>query len=291
MAGQLISDISDDQCEIKLQRKVDFHGNILRFYGITKEITGNSIHSIQYSFVLEYADSGTLKTYLEKHFNELNWHDKYQLALQLTSAVTCLHEFDIIHCDLKHGPNERPNMQDVFSALTSIVSSEQNNVDDQLEEYEITSDSSKGTMDLNNELILNHGLDYLNDIKLKANLNTQERLNSSSILIRSRKSSFNSFDSISIINDIDDTGWFIWGIVRATLKNTDELFALKSFNNDEATLCEVVREFDQMNMNKYILVLEYADNGTLDTYLNEHFNELSWNDKLNLALQLASALS
>lgn len=46
-----------------------------------------------------------------------------------------------------------------------------------------------------------------------------------------------------------------------------------------------------MNMNKYILVLEYADNGTLDTYLNEHFNELSWNDKLSLALQLASAVS
>jgi serine/threonine protein kinase len=44
-------------------------------------------------------------------------------------------------------------------------------------------------------------------------------------------------------------------------------------------------------MNKYVLVLEYADSGTLDTYLNEHFNQLSWNYKLNLALQLANAVS
>ena len=44
-------------------------------------------------------------------------------------------------------------------------------------------------------------------------------------------------------------------------------------------------------MNKYVLVLEYADSGTLDTYLHEHFNELNWNDKLNLALQLASVVS
>ncbi len=33
--------------------------------------------------------------------------------------------------------------------------------------------------------------------------------------------------------------------------------------------------------------MEYADNGTLQKYLKENFNNLTWNDKLNLALQLA----
>ena len=54
----------------------------------------------KYSLVLEYADSGTLNKYLEDHFRELNRNDKCNLALQLASAVECLHEFDIIHRDL-----------------------------------------------------------------------------------------------------------------------------------------------------------------------------------------------
>ena len=51
-------------------------------------------------FSLEYADNGTLNAYLNKHFNDLDWNDKYQLALQLASAVECIHNCDIIHRDL-----------------------------------------------------------------------------------------------------------------------------------------------------------------------------------------------
>ena len=54
----------------------------------------------EYSLVLEYADSGTLNDYLNKHFSELNWDDKYQLAIQLSNAVEFLHEANIIHRDL-----------------------------------------------------------------------------------------------------------------------------------------------------------------------------------------------
>jgi len=49
---------------------------------------------------MEYADSGTLRNYLKKHFNDLNWDDKYNLACQLTGAVLCLHEERIVHRDL-----------------------------------------------------------------------------------------------------------------------------------------------------------------------------------------------
>lgn len=55
---------------------------------------------IQYSLVLEYADSGTLETYLCNHFNELDWNNKYNLAFQLTKAVKWMHDNDIIHRDL-----------------------------------------------------------------------------------------------------------------------------------------------------------------------------------------------
>jgi serine/threonine protein kinase len=43
-------------------------------------------------------------------------------------------------------------------------------------------------------------------------------------------------------------------------------------------------------MKNYSLVLEYADNGTLNAYLNNYFNELNWDDKLRLAFQLANAV-
>ena len=61
----------------------------------------DTIHQmIKYILVLEYADSGTLSTYLSRHFNELEWNDKYHLAFQLASAVAFIHECDIIHRDL-----------------------------------------------------------------------------------------------------------------------------------------------------------------------------------------------
>jgi hypothetical protein len=41
-----------------------------------------------------------MKTYLQHHFSDLEWGDKYQLAFQLASAVAYIHEYNIIHCDL-----------------------------------------------------------------------------------------------------------------------------------------------------------------------------------------------
>ncbi|PKY42953.1 kinase-like protein, partial [Rhizophagus irregularis] len=85
--------------ELRLLRRVDDHENIISFYGITK--LENTTHQTNnYSLVLEFANNGTLNTYLNKHFNELKWNDKYRLAFQLASAVEFLHEKDIIHRDL-----------------------------------------------------------------------------------------------------------------------------------------------------------------------------------------------
>ena len=37
--------------------------------------------------------------------------------------------------------------------------------------------------------------------------------------------------------------------------------------------------------------MEYADSGTLRNYLSERYENLTWNDKLNLAFQLTNAVS
>jgi len=49
---------------------------------------------------MEYADGGTLRSYLKEQFDNLTWDNKFDLALQLAHAVSCLHIEGIIHCDL-----------------------------------------------------------------------------------------------------------------------------------------------------------------------------------------------
>ena len=45
-----------------------------------------------------------------------------------------------------------------------------------------------------------------------------------------------------------------------------------------------------MKSNEYILVLEYANGGTLRDHLKSNFEKLEWNDKLNLAQQIVKAI-
>ncbi|RIA94295.1 kinase-like domain-containing protein [Glomus cerebriforme] len=84
--------------ELELHREVDYHKNIIRFFGITyKEKIGQSK---KYLLVMEYADSDTLRNYLKENFNKLTWEDKYKLAHQLSCAISCLHKEGIVHRDL-----------------------------------------------------------------------------------------------------------------------------------------------------------------------------------------------
>ncbi|CAB4438330.1 unnamed protein product [Rhizophagus irregularis] len=83
--------------ELKIQRQVDFHDNIIRYYGITKLESEN--HN-NYGLVMEYADGGTLRSYLKENFNKLTWDDKYNMAYQLSCVVSCLHNERIVHRDL-----------------------------------------------------------------------------------------------------------------------------------------------------------------------------------------------
>ncbi|PKK76715.1 kinase-like protein [Rhizophagus irregularis] len=87
--------------ELKLHRVVGFHENILHVYGVT---TYDEDRNDQYLLVLEYADGGTLQNYLKENFLDLTWSDKLNLALQLSYAVSCLHDEEIIHLDL-HSKN------------------------------------------------------------------------------------------------------------------------------------------------------------------------------------------
>ncbi|CAB4440457.1 unnamed protein product [Rhizophagus irregularis] len=84
--------------ELKLQHEIDFHENIIRFYGITTENQSNN--SKKYFLVMEYANNGTLRNYLNGCFKNLTWNDKLNLAFQLANAISFLHDEGIVHRDL-----------------------------------------------------------------------------------------------------------------------------------------------------------------------------------------------
>nr|CAG8604291.1 1438_t:CDS:2 [Entrophospora candida] len=73
--------------EAKQHLKVEFHSNILRFYGITKE---------------KYANNGNLCDYLKTNFNIMDWNTKLKFAKQIVNAHPeniLIHNGDIKICD------------------------------------------------------------------------------------------------------------------------------------------------------------------------------------------------
>ncbi|CAB5335477.1 unnamed protein product [Rhizophagus irregularis] len=87
--------------ELKAQRDVDFHNNIIKFHGITVSEKENKTK--KYLLVLQFANGGSLRNYLKENFDMLSWRNKINLAYQLAGAVSCLHDEGIIHRDLHSG--------------------------------------------------------------------------------------------------------------------------------------------------------------------------------------------
>ncbi|UZO10016.1 uncharacterized protein OCT59_001614 [Rhizophagus irregularis] len=83
--------------ELNLLHEIGSHPNINGLLGITKGPK-------DYILVLEYANDGNLKDYLEEKFATLNWNDKIKMALDITSGLKFLHSKEIIHRDL-HSKN------------------------------------------------------------------------------------------------------------------------------------------------------------------------------------------
>ncbi|EXX70783.1 uncharacterized protein OCT59_019174 [Rhizophagus irregularis] len=88
------NDLNEFINKLKALRMVYFHSNINRFFGITKDSNEN------YFSVFEYANKGSLRSYLKNKFNELQWNDKVRMALDISHGLMCLHSKKIVHSDL-----------------------------------------------------------------------------------------------------------------------------------------------------------------------------------------------
>ncbi|CAG8738502.1 15917_t:CDS:2, partial [Cetraspora pellucida] len=84
--------------EIKQHMEVNNHENIVKFLGVSDNDSGN------YMIVMQYANGGTLRKYLEDKISENNfkilWTELIQIAEQIIFGLQHLHDNNVVHGDL-----------------------------------------------------------------------------------------------------------------------------------------------------------------------------------------------
>ncbi|RGB24795.1 kinase-like domain-containing protein [Rhizophagus diaphanus] len=84
--------------EIALHYKVNLSKCIIKFYGITQDP-----ETQDYIMVLDYAENGSLRNYLDTSHNELSWIDKINYLHSIAHGLKDIHENELIHRDLHIG--------------------------------------------------------------------------------------------------------------------------------------------------------------------------------------------
>ncbi|GBB84956.1 hypothetical protein RclHR1_11540006 [Rhizophagus clarus] len=83
--------------EIMLHHKVNYRA-IIGLYGITRDPKTKN-----YIMVLDYAENGNLRDYLNQNYNKLDWRVKITYLLDIASGLEHIHENELIHRDLHIG--------------------------------------------------------------------------------------------------------------------------------------------------------------------------------------------
>src|SRR5207247_300600 len=68
-------------------------------YGVTQDPETN-----EYIIVMQYANNGSLLSYLDQNINKLTWKMKLQHLRDIGSYLHVIHRVGSVHCDL-HGGN------------------------------------------------------------------------------------------------------------------------------------------------------------------------------------------
>ncbi|RHZ77120.1 hypothetical protein Glove_185g27 [Diversispora epigaea] len=212
----------------------------------------------------------------------------------------------------KRDPNQRPTIKNIFDSLENInlenIYNDSNDYQDiQLEAYinnpsqDLMNVFSKDSVSISSSSTASNWWEVTESptTSLSTTLNSNNVTKDNQII----KYNYNDFKNLKII------GKGTFGIIySATLMDEKRTVALKSvvvvtvelFVNElkqylRASSHENIIGFygisqKDLKSNEYILVLEYANGGTLRDHLKSHFEKLKWNDKLNLAQQIVKAI-
>ncbi|KAF9101843.1 hypothetical protein BGX27_011296 [Mortierella sp. AM989] len=95
VAVKVLYNSADFIQEVGIHKLVQDSENIVKFYGIT-QIKGSG----DYGMVLQFAGKGSLRDYLSKYFDTLDWAKKMRLARDVAAGISFIHEDNICHHDL-----------------------------------------------------------------------------------------------------------------------------------------------------------------------------------------------
>jgi serine/threonine protein kinase len=71
---------------------------MIKFYGITQDPETKN-----YIMILDYAENGSLRNYLNTNYGELSWTDKINYLHSIAHGLNDIHEIELIHRDLHTG--------------------------------------------------------------------------------------------------------------------------------------------------------------------------------------------
>ncbi|CAJ0637190.1 3090_t:CDS:2 [Entrophospora sp. SA101] len=81
--------------ELQIQKRVEYHDNIIRILGISQDPCNKDR-----LLVLQYAKDGNLRDYLARKHSTFTWNDRFKIAFGIADGLNCLHDENIVHCDL-----------------------------------------------------------------------------------------------------------------------------------------------------------------------------------------------
>ncbi|GBC39297.2 kinase-like domain-containing protein [Rhizophagus irregularis DAOM 181602=DAOM 197198] len=115
-------------------REIESHTIIIsdcvtRCFGITKDPESNN-----FIMVMEYAEHGSLRQYLNDTFNSIKWVDKLQTLKHIVQGLDSIHEKGLIHrdfhCEPKNAIDNKDDDNSIGKYSESIEDSTKLNLDE-----------------------------------------------------------------------------------------------------------------------------------------------------------------
>src|SRR5207244_12661284 len=91
------------------------YSSFLKIYGVTQQP-----ETKEYMIVMQYANNGSLLSYLDQNINKLTWRMKLRHLESIAYELEDIHQTGLVHCDL-HGGNIVLHNYNDLRGITSLI--------------------------------------------------------------------------------------------------------------------------------------------------------------------------